>query len=136
MNVDWCSPSTMADNVDTLGSKTGSVAPMEMTRQSMRNLLAAGILMAAGCGHGPRSVSDPNPANKIPAIETAVDRHDTRAIPQLVKDLNNDDPAIRFYAIEGLRKLTGQDFGYRYYDDDDQRKPAVARWNRWLASQR
>jgi len=125
----------MADNADTLESDDFS-PPIEMTTQSTRILLTAGILLAAGCGHGPRSVSDPDPADKIPAIETAVDRHDERAVPQLVKDLDNDDPAVRLYAIEGLHKLTGQDFGYRYFDDDDQRKPAVAEWNRWLASQR
>jgi hypothetical protein len=99
-------------------------------------LLAAGMLWATGCGHGPRSVTDPDPADKVPAIETAIQNHDKRVIPQLVKDLDNSDSAIRFYAIDGLRKLTGEDFGYRYYDDDDKRKPAVAQWNQWLASQR
>jgi hypothetical protein len=97
--------------------------------------MAACVSVVAGCGHGPRSVSDPDPADKIPAIEVAVQQHDRRALPQLVIDLDNSDPAIRFYAIEGLRKMTGQDLGYEYYVDHDGRKPAVDRWKQWLAKQ-
>jgi hypothetical protein len=99
-------------------------------------IAAVAAASAAGCGHGPRSVSDPDPAEKIPAIEVAVQKHDRRAIPQLVKDLSNDDSAIRFYAIDGLRALTGEDFGYLYYADPDARKLAVARWEQWLEKQR
>jgi len=39
---------------------------------------------------------------------------------------------VRFYAINGLRRLTGDDFGYHYYDEKEQRQPAVARWQRWV----
>jgi hypothetical protein len=60
---------------------------------------------------------------------------DRKTVPQLMIDLESDDPAVRFYAIDALRKLTGEDFGYRYYDDNDQRKPALAHWKQWLASQ-
>lgn len=91
-------------------------------------------LSAAGCTapHGPRAVTNPDPVQKIPAIQDAVRRHDLSVTPQLVKDLDNEDPAIRFYAFEALRKLSGQDFGYRYYDDTDERRPAVDRWRAWL----
>jgi len=59
-------------------------------------IIAVGVSMAAGCGHGPRSVSDPDPGDKIPAIETAVRLHDMRAVPQLVTDLGQRrQPAIR-----------------------------------------
>ncbi|HWE03665.1 MAG TPA: hypothetical protein VG326_14765 [Tepidisphaeraceae bacterium] len=107
---------------------------MAMIRHSTGILLAAGVLLAAGCAHAPRSVADPDPAAKIPAIETAVRRDDQTVVPQMVKDLDSDDPAVRLYTVEGLRKLTGRDFGYRYFDDADHRKPAVERWKRWLAS--
>ena len=92
-------------------------------------------MAVAGCGHGPRHVTDSDPADKIPAIEVAVRRHDRRVIPQLVNDLDNQDPAIRLYVINGLRDLTGQDLGYKYFEDDDQRKPAIDRWRQWLKSQ-
>jgi hypothetical protein len=68
-------------------------------------------------------------------MEIAADHHDWHAVPPMVKDLESDDPAIRFYAIEGLRRITGQTFGFRYYEDEGQRQPAVDRWKQWLASQ-
>lgn len=82
-----------------------------------------------------RSVSNPNPSGKIPAIKEAARQRDIDAAPQLVKDLDSDDPAVRFYAITGLRKITGQAFGYRYYDDERDRRPALKRWQQWLADQ-
>lgn len=91
-------------------------------------------LAAAGCTapHGPRTVANPDLIQKIPAIGDAVARHDLSVVPQLVKDLDSEDPAIRFYSIDGLRKLTGKDLGYRYYDEADARRPAVRRWHDWL----
>jgi hypothetical protein len=91
------------------------------------------LALAAGCGHGPRAVTDEDPADKIPAIEQAVGQHNHRVLPQLVKDLQNDDPAVRMYAIEGLRRLTNLDFGYRYYEDAEQRQAALQRWQKWLS---
>jgi hypothetical protein len=115
-----------------------SIFPRRLPRA--RGLAAAGTLamaLTAGCGGPPpvRSVTNPDPSGKIPAIVEAVRRGDRRALNQLVKDLDNDDPAVRFYAIEGLRRLTGQTFGYRYYDGEDERQPAIQSWQRWLAKQ-
>src|SRR5689334_4276888 len=96
-------------------------------------IVGIAIAVEAGCGHGPRSVTDPDPADKIPAIEAAVRSNNHKVIPQLVIDLESDDPAVRMYVIEGLRRLTGEDLGYQYYADDDARKVAVERWKQWLA---
>ena len=52
--------------------------------------------------------------------------------PQLIRDLDSDDPAVRFYAIEGLQRLTGQTFDYHYYDDEIDRHPAMLKWRQWL----
>lgn len=80
----------------------------------------------------PLSVKNPDPTIKIPAIKEAVRRDKTSAVPQMVHDLNSDDPAVRLFSIYGLRKLTGEDFGYRFYLDEDERKPALAKWREWL----
>ncbi len=92
-------------------------------------------LSLAGCT-APRErriVSNPDPSGKIPAIKEAVEHNDLTVARQLVKDLDNDDPAVRFYAGQGLERLTGDSFGYEYYLDDQQRKPAIDRWKQWLA---
>jgi hypothetical protein len=92
------------------------------------------VLLLAGCTapRPPLVVTDPDPSVKIPAIEKAVREHDMSSLPQLVKDLENDDPAVRLYANHALEVLTGQRFGFRYFDDDEQRAPAIARWKQWL----
>jgi hypothetical protein len=96
----------------------------------------ASFVGVAGCGPRPvKDVSNPDPSGKIPAIELAANNRNWRAVPQMVKDLESDDPAIRFYAIEGLRRITGQTFAYHYYEDESQRQPAVEHWKQWLASQ-
>lgn len=93
-----------------------------------------GCLLTAlltGCSGyaGPRSIVNPDPAVKIPAMRKAVDAKDTSVIPQLIKDLDSGDPAIRFYAIESLQRLTGQSHGYDWTQDDRHaRAPAIARW--------
>jgi hypothetical protein len=91
-------------------------------------------LLLGGCVHpsGPLSVKNPDPTVKIPAIKTAVQQDNRSVAPQLVHDLSSDDPAVRFYAIQGLRRLTGQDFGYRFYDDSLARLPSIQRWQQWL----
>jgi hypothetical protein len=92
--------------------------------------------MIGGCTE-PRdapSVKSDDLTLKVPAIKEDVQRRTDKDVPLMVGDLDDDDPAVRFYAIEGLRRLTGKDFGYRYYDDEDERKPALDRWNTWLKS--
>ena len=101
-----------------------------------RIVLAIGVTGLGGClaPHGPKTVTNPDPVAKIPAIEDAVAHHDLSVAPQLVRDLDDEDPAIRFYAQDGLQRLTGQSFGYHYYDSADQRRPAILKWRTWLTN--
>jgi hypothetical protein len=97
------------------------------------------MLMLAGCLAGgctapaPKLVvNDPDPSVKIPAIKNAVNDNDLPAAKQMVYDLGSDDAAVRFYAIEGLFRLTGERFGYEYYAPEHQRQAAIDRWQAWL----
>ena len=92
------------------------------------------VFAPAGCTapRRPLVVADPDPAVKIPAYKKAVRQKDRDAVRQLVTDLESDDPAVRLYASNALRRLTGETFGYRYYDGDERRQAAVGRWRRWL----
>ena len=92
-----------------------------------------GIAVAAcSAPRTPLVLSNPDPSGKIPAIKLSVQRGEKAAAPQLIKDLESDDPAVRFYAIQGLERLTGETFGYRYYDDERERRPALEKWQAWL----
>ena len=99
---------------------------------------SAGALLAAGCSEptGPKVIASHDLDVKIPAIKRAVQSNDRTELAELVKDLDDDDAAVRLYAIEGLQRMTGQDLDYRYYDDKEARKPAVERWHKWLSEQK
>ncbi len=57
---------------------------------------------------------------------------DLVAVHKLVDLLDDHDRTVRMYAILGLRRLCGEDFGYRYYAVSAERAPAVARWRETL----
>ncbi len=112
--------------------------PTAYGRQRARSVVWAGVLLGVllpGCAPSPeRSLKNPDPSGKIPAIKQAAQSRNDKAEPDLIRNLSDEDPAVRFYAIEALRRLTGQTFGYLYYDDDDHRQAAVQRWQQWLAA--
>ena len=95
------------------------------------------ILAIGGCTapRGPIEVTNPDPSGKIPAMKKAVREHDLKVVRQLFKDLDSDDPAMRLFAIHALHELTGQRYGYEYFADDIQRRPALDQWKLWLAQQ-
>src|SRR4051794_31681333 len=97
-------------------------------------LSAAACVAGGGCiPHESQSIGAIDPSSSIPAIQDAARKKDPAAIPALVKQLESDDSAVRFYAIKALRDITGQTFDYHYFDDADQRKPALLRWQAWAA---
>lgn len=93
-------------------------------------------IMGSCIGRDPPSITSNDPDCLIPAIKSGVAADNRSIIPYLVKDLESDDPAVRLYSIEGLRRLTGQDFGYTYYADEEQRKDSVKLWKLWLSQQK
>ena len=101
-------------------------------------VVAAGVALAtAACGRSlPRSVGDPDPAAKIPGMTDAVADRDLSDLDRLIEDLESDDPAVRFYAIEALERLTGEANGYSYYADEDARRQGVRNWRQWLDERR
>jgi hypothetical protein len=85
-------------------------------RRSALLTCAVVVYISGGCTapRGPLVVTSPDPSVKIPAIKKAVRKGDRGAAAQLVKDLDSDDPAVRYYAISGLERITGERFGYDY----------------------
>jgi hypothetical protein len=106
-------------------------------KRSVVASLAMVLPLVGGCFefHEAPSITSDDPSLKVPAIKQAVQAKDCSAIGPLVEALDSDDPAVRFYAIEGLRKLTGEDFGYRFYADESHRQAATEQWQRWAKAQ-
>jgi HEAT repeat protein len=82
---------------------------------------------------GGANLNSDDPSLKIPAMRQAGQNHDQTAIPALIDALSSDDAAVRFYAINSLQQITGQQLGFIYYAPESQRDAAIERWKAWLA---
>lgn len=69
-----------------------------------------------------------DPGNRILAIKAAGEARDLTVVPMIVDRLEDEDEAVRFYAILALDKIMGQRFGYDYAQSAAERAPAVERW--------
>jgi len=88
-------------------------------------------LAATGCRSAAQSraqLQSPNPVDRAKAAVVAAEQKDRDAVHALIGLLDDPDIAVRLYAIAALRRLTGNDYGYRYYASDADRAAAVARW--------
>ena len=76
-----------------------------------------------------------DPQERTAALLKAARSGEAAAIPELIIMLESSDPAERMLADETLKRLTGQDFGYRHYDPAWKRQPAVDAWRDWWDAQ-
>jgi len=103
-----------------------------MGRVAVRWLLVV-VAGWSGCGARPEvALQSVDPRERARAAVAIAKRGDRSAIPLLVDRLEDVDPAVRFYAIQALHRLTGEDFGYRYYDREESRLAAVRRWREYV----
>ena len=92
----------------------------------------------AGCSlpTAPRSVArglqSEDPSVRAQSAVRAAETDDRQSLPLLVERLEDDSPDVRMLAIEALRRMTGEDFGYRFYADESQRAASVRQWREWL----
>jgi len=97
--------------------------------------LVVGLWAAVGCessGRYLRNLESPDPGQRIRAIKQAGDRRDRSASPALVQRLEDEDEAVRLFAILALEKIWGTRLGYDYRKPPAERDRAVRRWRRHL----
>lgn len=85
----------------------------------------------AACSPPPASEGgfhSPDPASRLYAIHRAGEQRDRRAVPDLVEQLDNDDPVVRLMTIQALDRITGTRLGYNPYAPPAQRREAIDRW--------
>lgn len=104
-------------------------------------LAACAWLASAGCGNDGTArlslyqrLQSQRRDVRVAAIVQAGQQRDRRAVPFLVDRLEEDSTDVRMFTIESLRRITGRDFGFRAYADEPDRREAVAKWRRWLAT--
>jgi hypothetical protein len=72
------------------------------------------------------------PAEQARAAVRLAGRQDVESVPDLIRLLDDQDPAVRMYAIMALQDLTGQTYGYKFYASEQERAAAVQRWREAL----
>ncbi len=98
----------------------------------MRPPLLAILFVLSACGKAlPIGFDQEAPDGRIHAIVDAARRYDTSRIPDLVEQLDSDDPAVRLFAIRALEHLTGTTLGYDHAAPRARREIAIARWERY-----
>jgi HEAT repeat protein len=89
-----------------------------------------------GCGPPatpyPAALQSQRPEERIRAIKRAGETKDRSVIGILVDRLEDEDEAVRLYAILALEKLTGTRLGYDYAAREGERARAVKRWRQYL----
>ena len=78
-------------------------------------------------------IQSPDAVGRIVAIRQAGEQRDRLAVPLLVDRLEDEDEAVRFFAILALDRIVGQRMGFVYSQSDQQRAAAVSRWRQYLA---
>jgi len=99
-----------------------------------RVLVAAVVacMSAPGCGRARSDFGSDLPEANLEAL-TDPAKMDPRTIPDRIRLLDSDDPAVRLFAIRSLERLTGQTLGYDHAAPKPERSRAVDRWVEWLA---
>lgn len=95
----------------------------------VRSVVLIPVLVLSACG--PAIVPDfnsPEPAARNAAIVKATAEQDAKAVPDLVRMLDSDDPATRLLAIQALERITGERLGYDPAAGNEAREPAMLRW--------
>lgn len=109
-----------------------------MSMRGPGHSLALLVLIASGCSLGPRQFQDLNdqaPLVRARAAGLSDTLPRTEFIPELIDHLGDPDAVVRLSSHEELRRRTGQDFGYRPWDDESEREAAVGRWRVWWENQ-
>jgi HEAT repeat protein len=87
-----------------------------------------------GCSEAlyPAGLKSEDAGTRIRAIKMAGDRRDRSVMPLLVDRLEDEDDAVRLYAIVALERITGTRLGYSYAKPAPERARAVMRWRNYL----
>ena len=77
----------------------------------------------------------PDPRVRIDAAEQAVRQSRMDLCGLLVENLGDRDGAVRLFSSIALRKLTGQDFGFKAHGTLLERQAGIEEWTTWLESE-
>ena len=98
------------------------------TRRGAALVLLAGALAGCGTAMKTQGFDSPDPGAKLRAIVDAGRAGDAKALPNLVDQLDSDDPAVRMCSIIALDRITGTRLGYSPYAPAPEREASIGEW--------
>ena len=95
--------------------------------------VSAGCCLGLGCTQEPLApdIYSSESRRKIPGIVAAGEVAAADYTHDLIRSLEDDDAAVRLFAIRTLHDWVGEDKGYRYFDPPERRAAAVQTWHAW-----
>lgn len=72
------------------------------------------------------------PVDRARAVVRLADQGDIKSVQRLVELLDDEDAAVRMYAILALERLCGENLGYEYHAPEADRRVAIERWREAL----
>jgi hypothetical protein len=97
-------------------------------------LICLGLVGCAQGGVYRAAINSDDVNERILAVRQAAEQRDKSAVPLLVDRLEDEDEAVRLFAILALDKLTGQRFGYDYGQPANRRAKSVELWREYVKS--
>ncbi|MGE3181426.1 MAG: HEAT repeat domain-containing protein [Phycisphaerae bacterium] len=74
------------------------------------------------------ALNSSSPVVRSTAIVELEKQGDLNSVHALVGMLEDPDRAVRMYAILALRRMCGEDYGYRYYAPEPDRESSINAW--------
>ena len=113
---------------------------MAVTRRNIAFVGLFVVFLSAGCENAKKDIATGLQAElgseRIDACIRAGQQRDKSVLPLLVDRLEDSDADVRLFAIGALKKITGEDLGYRCYASPSARAEAVRKWRKWLVDHR
>ena len=92
-------------------------------------------VVLVGCG-GPRltwrqKLDSSVGVERMQAVMMVGEQNKWRAIPHVIERLDDDDESVRLMSASTLQEMTGENFGYKAYAPEHERREAARRWRNW-----
>lgn len=109
-----------------------------MRNAILRWAAVLGLVCAAGCAQPDwRSrLQSEDPLARIDGAIAAGQARDRAAVPLLIDRLEDDDEAVRMYAILALERIEGTTLGYEHWADETERAHMAQQWRRHVKQRR
>ena len=92
-------------------------------------------LVLVGCG-GPKltwrqKMESSAGVERVQGVMAVGEQNRWRDIPRVIERLDDNDESVRLMAARTLQEMTGENFGYKTYAPEHERREAARRWRNW-----